>query len=902
MPISRYPRRAHPLAPSLMAQFLQRKAPSVGLRLAELDATCWSRFGEAVCRRLAEAVVSHLAPQLDDIVRRLGSRRIAPAGSRLRRRDLDLEMRTYNCLERINVDKRPGGLADLTIREALEIRAFGIKSLVDLLTSVEAVVGNSEVDSDRSHAIDDQPADPLPHGICKIIRRSGYVPNSVADVKIPTPPAGTRLDDMGLRVRTLNALRRAGFAEDSTAIGKLTLRQALRIRGFGVESLCDWIDAVERSERSRFSLSPPRDFDSDESRVLLEAVGASSSPPDWVLSSRVPPLPCGIYLDELGLHRRTLNVLEREGFDIPRLTRTTIGELCRLRGFGKFCIVDLLQSIRRVREFQNFVKPSANSSFHSVNETIDAILAIPNVAHASAEDPRLGRLLRHVHAGIETVGQLVDYRTDLSVLGHADDIHKLHDAAVRCAKLTVESELLDILVSSNASCRNRKIVECYYGLGGGPLVTLEVLGKRYGITRERVRQICAPTEIAKLPSLPFAPALDAALALIRDTLPETSTNLQRALVEQGLFEEGTTIESIQRISHILGRKNEFQCIGTGAGQFVVHESQASLIPEVERMARKLVGRSGAAVIDDILEHCGISLPDDKATRLITVVAGSMKGFRWLDKTNGWFWFGGESGNRLCHRIRKALSVCHRIGVDALRAAIRRDYRMRGRVPPREILLEICRQMAEADVVGDEVIAAVMEEPLDLLRGDEARLVALLQEHGPICRVQELQTLALESGMSRASFWRCLQVCPTIARYGPCVYGLTGARIQPGEVEEIGGFRRTTRVIQDHGWTANGDIWIGYRISQAGIKSGVISVPVVKREFIQGKYSIRLSGHDEEMGTLTVKESNAWGLRPVLRRVGAENGDYFVIVFQLTTKVAVIAVGDEGVIEQFQNSS
>jgi hypothetical protein len=609
-----------------------------------------------------------------------------------------------------------------------------------------------------------------------------------------------------------------------------------------------------------------------------------------------------MYLDELGLNRRTFNVLEREGFDdLSPLAKTTIGGLCELSGFGKSCIVDLLERVCLVRETRNFVKPAADSPIRDVNEAIDAILAIPDIASVSATDPRLGRQLRRIHVNIDTIGQLSEYRKDLSVFGRTDELKQLHDAIVVCTKLTIDAELMDIVLTRQASKRNRQVVTEYYGLGGGPLVTLEVLGKRYGVTRERVRQICAPTRIAKLELRPFAPVLDAALAIIRDSLPEASTKLESELVKHGLLDQGTTIESVKRVAHVLHREADYQCIGTGTSQFVLHKPQGVQLPAIERMARKLVRRLGAAVMDDVLERCDISLPDDKAARLINAAIGAMSGFRWLDRSTGWFWFDSGSYSRLRPRIRKVLSLCGRISINELRSAIRRDYHLHGRIPPRQILLEICRQMPEAEVTGHEVIAKVQESPANLLRGDEGILVALLQKHGPICRMDELQKRAIDAGMSRPSFWRCLQFCPTIARYGPCVYGLTGARVQPGEIEAIAGVRRPTRVIQDHGWTTEGEIWVGYRVSQGAIETGVIGVPAAKRDLIQGQFTLKEWRKDTDVGILSIKQASAWGLGPYLRRSGVEKGDYLVIVFHLSKKTATLTVGDEGVLERYQDA-
>ena len=172
----------------MLAPFLNGKAPRIGVRLADLDVRCWERFGEPTCRKLAMAVIEHLTPQIDDIVNRFGTCRIAPVGSNLNRSNLDLAVRTYNCLGSINIDEQAEGLAGITIRDVMGIRAFGITSLVDLLTAVEAVLGNtsSESGSDQASVRSGQNGF-LPMGTCDVIRRSAFIPSSMADLHVPRP-------------------------------------------------------------------------------------------------------------------------------------------------------------------------------------------------------------------------------------------------------------------------------------------------------------------------------------------------------------------------------------------------------------------------------------------------------------------------------------------------------------------------------------------------------------------------------------------------------------------------------------------------------------------------------------------------------------------------------------------
>jgi hypothetical protein len=882
----------------LLARFLPHEIPNVGGHFFELDPSAWDRFDAATCRELGRLLVSHLAPQIYDIKSVLSSQTVSPVEKPLTLDQLDLEVRTFNCLCRIGVDDRPGGITSLTIRDALNIRSFGIKALVDLLTSIEAAVGNGAVATMRSVQLCEARDSCLPKDCCEVIRRAGSVPASLADFRVPSPPPGIKLQQMGLRNRTLKALKRAGYNKDPTSIGKLTLTEAIQIPNFGAESLCNLLESVERVERHQyplFSLPQKR----DEYRVLLDLIRGHNTIPECVLESNVPPLPRDTVIADLGVQRRTLHILKRYGkdADLSSLAEMSIGQLMEYRGFGETCLVDLLESICRVREAAGYSELGEASVFRRVKEVVSEVSSVPGISQVGQSDPRLGRLLRNLHSGVCTIGDLRDRQDEISILGRLKELEELRDAVLRCLQQTAEAELTDLVVGKQSPPRNKGLVAKYYGFREFQLSTLQEIGKQYNITRERARQICAPTKIAKLSQPPFAPTIDSILAFIRSSIPETCASIERQLVAKGLIEHGTNLESIKRVAEALRRRVVFRIIGSHPSAYALSVTQISWLKQIRQSAGKLVRRFGVATIDEVIDHCDVVLPRDIAHELATIGVQSMEGFHWLDQSAGWFWLHTFRPTRLGSRIRKVLSVCGELPVGELRAAIRRDHHLEGRVPPTSVLLELCRQLTEIDVVGNSVVATIKDDPMKLLRGEERRLVALLLRHGPVCRREDLQEKAKALGMGLPSFWRCLQFCPTISRYAAGVYGLTGAKVTPSMIESLAQRRPGARVVQDHGWTDDGGIWVVYRISPAAIETGVVGIPAAKRNLIQGEFGLR-SASGQTVGTLTIKESASWGLGPYLRRTGAEANDYLLMVFQISERVATVCIGDAGLLDEF----
>jgi len=790
MPISPYPRPGHPIAPTILAPFLQHKAPRVGVLFSELDATAWDRFSPATCRNLGRKLIERLKPRVNEIETLVGAERVAPAPACLTLQQLDIETRTFNCLIAVNIDEAPGGVAGLTVRDALAMRAFGVKSLVDLLTSVEAAVaacpGTTDVPLRRN-----EPAKTVfPVDICGLIRRYGYAPACIEALRMPALPRDILLEDLGLRNRTLHALIQAGYQDDPTRLGGLTFRQFMALPKFGAVSLCDLIEAVERIANRRCELPSGQDVRRDEWRLVVDTIRDADAIPNSVLTSTIPPLPPRSTIKDLGLQPRTRSVLDREGITrTSQLTDRTVGSLCELRGFGRACVLDLLTSVCRLRESAGRLGHDKRPHYREIDKTVKAICSVPGVSSVGKSDPRLGRLLRNVDAGIATIGDLRDNCKRSAVLGRKRVLDRLQATIRHCEGLTVERELFDLIVGQRAPSRNSGLVAEYYGFHGQPLQSLQAIGARHGLSRERIRQICAPNRITRLPQPPFAPAIDAALALVRDQVPASRSRIERLLVERHLVEAETTIECLLRVGRFLRREADFAFLGTGKSAFVVSPAEFGPIKQVESTARRLVFNYGAAAIDEVLERCGDCLPKTNARGLVVAAVELLTGFRWLDVETGWFGFDGSHHTRLRQRIRKVLSVCGPIDVEELRSAMGRDFRWSDRIPPKGVLLELCRQMREVVVDGEFVKAKVKGGSAALLRGAEAKIVEIFLKHGPICRLENLQHLASEAGIGDHSFWRCLVNCPTISRYAPRVYGLVGAKATPALIESPPNRRR-----------------------------------------------------------------------------------------------------------------
>src|SRR6516225_10154529 len=117
MGLSQYPRPGFRLAPALLQEVLNVPVPPKllparqrgSLKVCELDESVWQRFSAATCRRLSQAVLARVKARFACLSKSILRQRLpkVPAGIVLE--DLELEPRTYGCLD---WSRRKGLLVD----------------------------------------------------------------------------------------------------------------------------------------------------------------------------------------------------------------------------------------------------------------------------------------------------------------------------------------------------------------------------------------------------------------------------------------------------------------------------------------------------------------------------------------------------------------------------------------------------------------------------------------------------------------------------------------------------------------------------------------------------------------------------------------------------------------------
>jgi hypothetical protein len=429
----------------------------------------------------------------------------------------------------------------------------------------------------------------------------------------------------------------------------------------------------------------------------------------------------------------------------------------------------------------------------------------------------------------------------------------------------------------------------YLGWDGAGGSTLQVAADEAGLSRERVRQLADKTK-SKVSERSYAPALDRALSHVSTVSGEASL-IEQSLVEAGLARAPFRLEGLLSAASIFGRPCGQSVVVTGSSRLLLDNAGAESIGVVRDVARRLVDRWGVTTVAEVEAEMASRSPEVSSIDIGTVLP-ALPGFSWLDQDGGWFWFGADTGsNRLLNTMRKIMCVAPRIRLSELRAGLGRPYRMQGFAPPQRVLAALVSAHDSYTLEGQVVVAVKSMNCTTVLSAVEETMVSNLRSLGGVARREDLEERCIAAGVNKSTFYVYIGYSPVIARLAHGVYALRGMTIQPGVIESLGIHKPRGKLLQDYGWTPNGTIWLGYRLTASSITSGVVSMPASMASFVGPEYSLA-DPQGVPLGRLATGGNAVWGLSQLISRRGIEAGDYLQLTLDLQERVAQAKWGPE----------
>ncbi len=165
------------------------------------------------------------------------------------------------------------------------------------------------------------------------------------------------------------------------------------------------------------------------------------------------------------------------------------------------------------------------------------LLELEFVESIKSEDFRFGNLLRRIDKQAEDVSDLarriiIDENIPTDETKTLFLLKELGEKISSIQEMKLEDELESYLQPITIE-RDRKIVAQRFGLNGKGISTLQAIGDKFQVTRERIRQICKKWTDELQESNIFAPKIENTIQFIAENAPNSCDVMMEKLVVEG---------------------------------------------------------------------------------------------------------------------------------------------------------------------------------------------------------------------------------------------------------------------------------------------------------------------------------------------------------------------------------
>ncbi len=346
---------------------------------------------------------------------------------------------------------------------------------------------------------------------------------------------------------------------------------------------------------------------------------------------------------------------------------------------------------------------------------------------------------------------------------------------------SLESELHSLLLVVSHE-RNAEMLSLLFGFNERGPQTLESTGQRYGLTRERVRQIAAKTGDRLAAVWRPTKHLFAVRDLIRADLrrPFTAAEFSDAAREAGITKIDFHVDGAVKALDLVGESNIVDRFHINGTTLYGDRSDRKVLERLLLRIRKDTSARGCVGIDRLFSLAGPTVEsEDEIRRLLS----NFDEIRWLDDDRSWLMSTAVSRNRLVNVTSGIFSVIPSLDMDALCASLQRPRRIM-LVPPAEVLGVFLEATGVARVTDGRATALPGAAESELGLNDTAFVKALRELGSPVTR-EKLEEYCVERlGVNVRSFYVNLSYSPLVVKVAPGVFSLLGDRVDPARVERL----------------------------------------------------------------------------------------------------------------------
>lgn len=446
--------------------------------------------------------------------------------------------------------------------------------------------------------------------------------------------------------------------------------------------------------------------------------------------------------------------------------------------------------------------------------------------------------------------------------------------------------------------------------------TLEEIGSRIGVTRERVRQIesklgqrigwrakaASTAQPGELPNQPSLLRVQSALLLAADRgLELTYEGWRRQIMSSGLVGNWTLagyssidpLEAMIAVCSLLADERIEELTIPVNLQYAVELATSGAPKTRAKIARirKTLPSETAKVVNRHARFSGAAHAEWLAQELdkgMTQMRDILRALGYEPVSANWFAPTVQPGDyeinkhdAFHHALREMFQYCGRLRVDDICSGLRLSVsRTRFPVPPPDVMVETLLRYGYQCEDGLWYCAEGTDE--ELCDG-EGIIKDCIDEHGPVVHHSQLAEAFVSSDLSLSSLHATLRRSPIFERIDRGLYKLRGTAVTYEDVEYAESFSEKVSVEPRVEYDASGSITVTANLSPISLGFGVLA---------SGRFP-NLSGDWEYLvdgnccGTIQATANEFRRLKDPLERLGCQPEDRVKLVFNVWDRTVQI---------------
>ena len=323
------------------------------------------------------------------------------------------------------------------------------------------------------------------------------------------------------------------------------------------------------------------------------------------------------------------------------------------------------------------------------------------------------------------------------------------------------------------------VLNSRFGLDGSPAKTLEIIGQKYNVTRERIRQN-QEYGLRKLKILkPITPILDKVFETLEKSLPLTEIELNKILKERNLTKLDWDFKGLQDFYESFGFELDFHVSKINNIKVISKASIDNVFRTVMVNINKRISNTGLCSLSECSNFKEVYLNNLKKETVKRFIQTKLM-FTWLDDIEEWFTFHSRR-NRLSNLITKAATASSNFEIDSLFKKIKNYHRLDNVKYSKDVFISFCKNSFDCKITDAEILFNSPKSKLSAYEGyqgniiapNEQKIINIFNDFGPILHVEDLKEFSESKNVKFDSLNMILAFSPIFNRIDIGFYTLSG---------------------------------------------------------------------------------------------------------------------------------